>query len=199
VRRRLDLLIGGVGVLMLLGLGLLIVNWMAFLREPWPLLIPRWFYLVTPAAALILAASLAARSRSLGDRGIIVRAVLLVILVGGEALFLADPAVRTSARGTGSLQQWALQILARPEAEVCRSGAAPCLIARDRLSKEVRGLAPTYVSLVHDRQGSRYIELDWGGGFLEARGLRIGPPGFRSIGQRLADGVWCFMSSPEAD
>ena len=94
---------------------------------------------------------------------------------------------------------WARDVLVLADDRICVDAAgAVCFLKPELRSPLVRELLVNYVTLERDR--GRYLNLDWGGGFIDARGLWIGAPDWipkmkhdsQRI-ERLGDGVYTYL------
>lgn len=77
---------------------------------------------------------------------------------------------------------WARSILAMPVEDVCAGAPHPqaynCTVRAALLTDVVRRLGARSVVLANVHSNERYIDLDWGGGHVEAYGVMIGPIGW---------------------
>ena len=98
---------------------------------------------------------------------------------------------------------WARSILAKPIADVCAGDLMAdffCNVQRSLITDEVRQLGANYVSLQDVHSNERYIDLDWGGGHVEAHGVVIGQanwmptPNAENNHRRIRDGVFSYDS-----
>jgi hypothetical protein len=76
-----------------------------------------------------------------------------------------------------STDDWARKLIAMPVEDVCGGEVRAsyfCAVRPDLIPSDVRTLGARSISLENVR-GERYIDLDWGGGHVEAYGVIIGP------------------------
>lgn len=89
-----------------------------------------------------------------------------------------------------------------PAAEVCDAPPAGffCRVRESLVPADVRalGMHTIWLQAVTHPPAERYIDLDWGGGHIEAYGVIIGPAGWRHVAdseraeKRLRDGVFTY-------
>jgi hypothetical protein len=100
-----------------------------------------------------------------------------------------------------SVDAWARALIARPVAEVCGPGEVAartfCFVRAELVSAEVKSLGAHMVMLESERD-AHYINLDWGGGHVDAYGVIIGPAGWAHVADaerketKLRDGVFRY-------
>jgi hypothetical protein len=99
-----------------------------------------------------------------------------------------------------AVDAWARRILAMPVAEVYEGQIHAdyfCSVAAQLVSPEVRALGAHMISLQNVHR-ERYIDLDWGGGHVDAYGVIIGPSGWSHVAdperreRKLRDGVFAY-------
>jgi hypothetical protein len=94
---------------------------------------------------------------------------------------------------------WARRVIALPVQEACVAGQTDgffCSVRPTLLTPEVRRLGATIT--LQNLRGERYINIDWGGGHVEAYGVIIGPSGWTHRADpefrehRIRDGVFSY-------
>ena len=76
-----------------------------------------------------------------------------------------------------------------------------CFVKPALETDAVRGLGAHLISIQNVHSNGRYIDLDWGGGHVDAYGVYVGPVGWSpgdpdSPHHKLRDGVFTYDSRP---
>lgn len=118
----------------------------------------------------------------------------------GVLVVLAFVACDRDARSvTPDVDAWARRVIALPVQEACVAGQTDgffCSVRPTLLTPEVRRLGATIT--LQNLRGERYINIDWGGGHVEAYGVIIGPSGWTHRADpefrehRIRDGVFSY-------
>jgi hypothetical protein len=96
---------------------------------------------------------------------------------------------------------WARRILAMPVDEVCTGTVHAnyfCAVRDSLITDAVRDLGARSISVENLQSNERYIDLDWGGGHVEAYGVIIGPVGWTHVPneerkeRRIRDAVFSY-------
>jgi hypothetical protein len=121
-----------------------------------------------------------------------------------------------SSHAPPELDAWARTVLVLPLDQVCSTAddhpgsvygtfivSDDCLVRPSLVPPEIRALGATYIFHSRNRDGARYLVLDWGGGFIEANGIYVGNTGFvpdpdeGRPAERIRDGVYSFKTDEE--
>lgn len=122
----------------------------------------------------------------------------LIVLAAASAL--AGCSQREVPRVPASVDAWARTLLARPAAEVCDRVHAGyfCRVRDELVPADVRALGARAITLQNVNGDVRFVDLDWGGGHIDAHGVLIGPAGWQHEvngergERRLRDGVYGY-------
>jgi hypothetical protein len=94
---------------------------------------------------------------------------------------------------------WARKVIALPVQEACTPGQTDgffCAVRPTLFTPAVRQLGATIT--LQNLRDERYINIDWGGGHVEAHGVIIGPAGWTHRADpefrehRIRDGVFSY-------
>jgi hypothetical protein len=99
-----------------------------------------------------------------------------------------------------NLDVWARTILAMPVGDVCDAPAAGyfCRVREALVPAEVRAVGMHTISLEGLGHDEHYIDMDWGGGHIEAYGVIVWPAGSPHVAdvergeRKLRDGVFRY-------
>jgi hypothetical protein len=117
---------------------------------------------------------------------------------------VAIAAIGCRASSTGvppSIDRWAREILDKPSDAICSGDVKAgyfCEVKPSLVTDEVRALGAHSITLQNVDGVDRYLDIDWGGGHVDAFGVLIGPKGWAHEPdtergeKRLRDGVFAY-------